>query len=276
MLSNLATSCSDWMLPVASAWVKERLSNSKWTLDPQAKYCGKNAENCQFQAVLTKVWRKAVVKSVRPIKDNLATQFWLKGLDEFVWAWFLVENVWKVDEPRVQIVKFPSRGFPGGCCRACRSLVPLYVDGEFQGVLPPLFICVVWPYHRNSGCAAALLIFFRPPGHHASHHESNGFCIYNNIAIAAQHLLKNRGAKRFPEAVWFLASELSGQNNQYLLGFWLSTGMFIMARWSFSAKLQLIIGNFSISQGTQRTFYDDDRYMAKQNVVLFGALWNIL
>ncbi|XP_055353594.1 polyamine deacetylase HDAC10-like, partial [Paramacrobiotus metropolitanus] len=36
----------------------------------------------------------------------------------------------------------------------------------------------------------------RPPGHHASYSESNGYCIYNNVAIAARHLTENRGAKR--------------------------------------------------------------------------------
>lgn len=31
----------------------------------------------------------------------------------------------------------------------------------------------------------------RPPGHHAIKNMGMGFCIFNNIAIAAQYLLKN-------------------------------------------------------------------------------------
>ncbi len=36
----------------------------------------------------------------------------------------------------------------------------------------------------------------RPPGHHAERHLSMGFCLFNNIAIAAQHLLDRYGLSR--------------------------------------------------------------------------------
>jgi len=38
--------------------------------------------------------------------------------------------------------------------------------------------------------------FVRPPGHHAERANSMGFCIFNNIAIAAEHAIKKRGIKR--------------------------------------------------------------------------------
>ena len=36
----------------------------------------------------------------------------------------------------------------------------------------------------------------RPPGHHATPHEAMGFCLFNNIAIAARHALEVHGLER--------------------------------------------------------------------------------
>jgi len=48
------------------------------------------------------------------------------------------------------------------------------IDGEFD----------------NAFCA------IRPPGHHARPSEAMGFCLFNNIAIAAKHALEVRGLER--------------------------------------------------------------------------------
>ena len=36
----------------------------------------------------------------------------------------------------------------------------------------------------------------RPPGHHATHGFGMGFCLLNNIAIAAEHLIQQKGAQK--------------------------------------------------------------------------------
>ncbi len=36
----------------------------------------------------------------------------------------------------------------------------------------------------------------RPPGHHAGHARASGFCIFNNIAVAAAHALEQHGLQR--------------------------------------------------------------------------------
>jgi len=42
----------------------------------------------------------------------------------------------------------------------------------------------------------------RPPGHHAEEHRAMGFCIFNNIAVAAAYLLDEGGLKRVAIVDW--------------------------------------------------------------------------
>ena len=42
----------------------------------------------------------------------------------------------------------------------------------------------------------------RPPGHHAERNRAMGFCIFNNIAIAARHLIENEGLDRVAIVDW--------------------------------------------------------------------------
>ena len=49
---------------------------------------------------------------------------------------------------------------------------------------------------RNAFCAV------RPPGHHATPTRGMGFCIFNNVAIAARYVQKKGGAKRVLIVDW--------------------------------------------------------------------------
>src|SRR5205807_8169279 len=49
---------------------------------------------------------------------------------------------------------------------------------------------------RNAFCIV------RPPGHHATARRGMGFCIFNNIAIAARHAQRNHAAERVLIADW--------------------------------------------------------------------------
>ena len=47
-----------------------------------------------------------------------------------------------------------------------------------------------------SGTHTYTLAMMRPPGHHAEHAHAMGFCLFNNVAVAAAHARKALGASR--------------------------------------------------------------------------------
>ena len=53
-----------------------------------------------------------------------------------------------------------------------------------------------------NGEHANALCLLRPPGHHATQHQSMGFCLFNNVAIAAQYALDQHQAKRILIVDW--------------------------------------------------------------------------
>ena len=56
----------------------------------------------------------------------------------------------------------------------------------------------------------------RPPGHHAERDQAGGFCLFNNVAIAAEHLIRGRGLRRVLIADWDLHHGNGTQNAFYL------------------------------------------------------------
>jgi len=47
-----------------------------------------------------------------------------------------------------------------------------------------------------AGQAPRAVCLIRPPGHHALPHSAMGFCLFNNVAVAAAHAIKEHGLNR--------------------------------------------------------------------------------
>lgn len=55
----------------------------------------------------------------------------------------------------------------------------------------------VWLGHADNALA-----LIRPPGHHATHDAAMGFCLLNNVGIAAEYMLLNHAVKKV--CIWGL------------------------------------------------------------------------
>jgi acetoin utilization deacetylase AcuC-like enzyme len=54
------------------------------------------------------------------------------------------------------------------------------------------------------GTVSSAVALLRPPGHHAERDRAMGFCLINNIAVAAEHLIRARGLGRVLVVDWDL------------------------------------------------------------------------
>lgn len=59
------------------------------------------------------------------------------------------------------------------------------------------------------------MAIIRPPGHHAMKAEFNGYCFFNNVAIAAQHALDNRNVQKILIVDWDIHHGQSSQRMFY-------------------------------------------------------------
>ena len=59
------------------------------------------------------------------------------------------------------------------------------------------------------------LALVRPPGHHAEAAQAMGFCIFNNVAVGAEHLVRGRGLRRVLIVDWDLHHGNSTQHAFY-------------------------------------------------------------
>jgi acetoin utilization deacetylase AcuC-like enzyme len=68
--------------------------------------------------------------------------------------------------------------------------------GSYEAALFAAGGCVKGVEAVIAGNVAAAFALVRPPGHHATRHEAMGFCIFNNVAVAAGYALRKVGLDR--------------------------------------------------------------------------------
>jgi acetoin utilization deacetylase AcuC-like enzyme len=89
-----------------------------------------------------------------------------------------------------QVLTFEVKG--GGLYEADTWIYP----GSNHAALLAAGSCVEAVDHVVSGRDRAAVCVVRPPGHHARPHDAMGFCIYDNIAVAAADAVHRHGLGR--------------------------------------------------------------------------------
>jgi acetoin utilization deacetylase AcuC-like enzyme len=72
----------------------------------------------------------------------------------------------------------------------------LMSPGSLEAALRAAGACCAAVDAVIAGPACRAFCALRPPGHHATRHEAMGFCLFNNIAVAAAHALETHGLAR--------------------------------------------------------------------------------
>lgn len=108
------------------------------------------------------------------------------------------ERLLRVHDPNMirRARQLAERG--GGSLDADTVLSP----ESFQVALAAAGACVSAVDAVLTGSDRTALCLVRPPGHHADRAHSMGFCLFNNIALAAAHALSSHGLTRLLIVDW--------------------------------------------------------------------------
>jgi acetoin utilization deacetylase AcuC-like enzyme len=114
------------------------------------------------------------------------------------WQPWPVEKINELHDPTVALRARQLAEDGGGYLDADTVVSPR----SFEVALHAVGACVSAVDAVLGGDAKRALCLVRPPGHHATPDRSMGFCIFNNIALAAHHARKTHGLSRVLIVDW--------------------------------------------------------------------------
>lgn len=142
------------------------------------------------------------LKNIRHPENPQRLEIILKYLQEHgIWEQLTVKTPEKADLRWVKMNHSSSyiQSVEAACKRA-----PAILDGgdtlvsekSYEAALYAVGACLMGIDDLMSGTVDNVFCAVRPPGHHAEHAEAMGFCLFNNVAIAARYAIDRYALQR--------------------------------------------------------------------------------
>lgn len=137
----------------------------------------------RLQAIVSHLGNTGVMERLTPIEPTPAEEPWILEVHEAAYVGTLKRHA-----PQSGRVSLDA-----DTCMSPGSLPAAYLAaGAAAGAVRAIFEGVV----NNAFCAV------RPPGHHAEHDRAMGFCLFNNVAIAARYAQRQHSIQRVLIVDW--------------------------------------------------------------------------
>ena len=137
----------------------------------------------RFDAVLNQFKSSGLIQQLQPLTSRRASDDELALVHSRDYI-ALVEAETKERRSQLSTGDTPINPYSGEAARLAAGAVLNAVDAVLSAKAPNAF-CLV-----------------RPPGHHANQTQGMGFCLFNNVAIAARHAQRVYGVERVLIADW--------------------------------------------------------------------------
>ncbi len=137
----------------------------------------------RLTSILEELNRHNLLEQFLQVENTPEPDEWIKKVHNSEY----IERLAEACDKELPFIDTPDSAICADSCRVARRAVAITLGA-----------CdMIMAGEADNGFCA-----LRPPGHHAEHDRSMGFCLFNNVAIAAKYLQLHHGLKRILILDW--------------------------------------------------------------------------